>query len=107
MSMMVRPSTNQEGVWIGLNDDPTDWKGVMGNNTNSWRWSLTGQTSKTSYCNWQPGQPDFAGAMETCVVANPYGQWVDVNCNIKYWSICTGKKEFQVKVTELSKNTCK
>ncbi|XP_055359474.1 uncharacterized protein LOC114843251 isoform X2 [Betta splendens] len=59
MSMMIRPSTNQDGIWIGLNDDPDDWMGVMGNNTDSWRWSLTGQTSKTSYCNWRPSQPDF------------------------------------------------
>lgn len=102
MSMLTRPSSNQGGVWIGLIDDKKSWKRVMGNDVNSWRWSLTGQTSKTSYCNWSAGQPDFSDAQETCVLVDNSGLWADVSCNLQQKSICFGKKKLKVKGFELS-----
>ncbi|KAK7883908.1 hypothetical protein WMY93_027031 [Mugilogobius chulae] len=54
-----RPSTFTGDAWIGLFDDPASWERVMGNESNSWRWSSTGTTSPGGYQNWKSSEPDL------------------------------------------------
>ncbi|XP_055358882.1 macrophage mannose receptor 1-like [Betta splendens] len=75
-------------VWIGLHDDPNAWKYNMGNESNSWRWSATGETSPTGYKNWSAGEPDNGGGHEFCVVMDPNGQWSDVICDQLNFFVC-------------------
>ncbi|KAK2845039.1 hypothetical protein Q5P01_011698 [Channa striata] len=88
MSLLVRPRSNTGLVWIGLSDNPKSWQEVMGNDANSWRMSVTGLTSNSTYCNWGPMQPDFWLAKEACVIIDKNAQWIDVNCQSLHMSIC-------------------
>ncbi|KAK7883831.1 hypothetical protein WMY93_026954 [Mugilogobius chulae] len=45
MLQLTRPSTYAGDAWIGLFDDPASWFKVLGNDSNSWRWSATEDTS--------------------------------------------------------------
>ncbi|XP_063735970.1 macrophage mannose receptor 1-like [Eleginops maclovinus] len=82
-----RPSQYQF-AFIGLTDDPQSWKGIMGNDANSWRWSSTGETSKSGYHNWRTGQPNHYGTPETCVYGNAEGRWIDEACHLKLYFVC-------------------
>ncbi|KAM4521373.1 putative C-type lectin domain family 20 member A [Odontesthes bonariensis] len=75
-------------AWIGLWDDPKSWKTSMGNDTNSWRWSTTGETSKTGFQMWDSAQPDYKGAKETCGVMDTAGLWFDTDCSPTRDFIC-------------------
>lgn len=75
-------------VWFGLRDDPKSWKNTMGTDANSWRWSMTGETGKTSYHAWSPGEPNYRDAKETCVVMTSTGQWADRTCSLHRNFIC-------------------
>ncbi|KAK7883835.1 hypothetical protein WMY93_026958 [Mugilogobius chulae] len=61
-------STYKGDAWIGLFDDTASWKGVMGNDSNSWRWSATGNTSTSQYQNWDTNEPNYSDAIEECVL---------------------------------------
>uniref|UniRef100_A0A672IJ95 C-type lectin domain-containing protein n=1 Tax=Salarias fasciatus TaxID=181472 RepID=A0A672IJ95_SALFA len=92
IDQLNRPSFIEEWAWIGLWDDPKSWKGVMGSDSNSWRWSATGSTSTTGYHNLVT---DFRFARETCVFTDISGQWLDAGCSVIYYFICyTGKETF-------------
>ncbi|XP_044064041.1 C-type mannose receptor 2-like [Siniperca chuatsi] len=102
MSRLKRPNMDTSVAWIGLNDDPKYWKEVMGNDTNSWRWSATGTTSKTGYHNWQSGQPNYFKGKQTCVLADMNGSWDDEDCYLLRDFVCytatnpTGQKTYTV-----------
>uniref|UniRef100_A0A3P9CCC5 C-type lectin domain-containing protein n=1 Tax=Maylandia zebra TaxID=106582 RepID=A0A3P9CCC5_9CICH len=64
----LNSSFSYNWAWIGLQDDPESWKNTLGNDTNSWRWAITGETSKIDYHNWDSTQPDYYLAKETCVI---------------------------------------
>uniref|UniRef100_H2MP79 C-type lectin domain-containing protein n=1 Tax=Oryzias latipes TaxID=8090 RepID=H2MP79_ORYLA len=64
-------------AWFGLHDDPAAWKTSMGNKSNSWRWSATGQTSTTGYQSWDSYSPDYYQAKETCAALGGGGLWND------------------------------
>ena len=82
-------------AWIGLNDDPASWMGPQGNDTNSWRWSATGETSKTGYQKWFAGEPNYAAGEEICVIM-VNGEWYDLSCGNDRAFVCyTGKKIFE------------
>uniref|UniRef100_A0AAV2LVV1 C-type lectin domain-containing protein n=1 Tax=Knipowitschia caucasica TaxID=637954 RepID=A0AAV2LVV1_KNICA len=74
-------------AWIGLFDDPAAWTDVVGNESNSWRWSATGNTSSSRYQNWSPGEPTFSGAVEACLYFQS-GQWLDGNCAVPLYFVC-------------------
>uniref|UniRef100_A0A3B4XXD9 C-type lectin domain-containing protein n=1 Tax=Seriola lalandi dorsalis TaxID=1841481 RepID=A0A3B4XXD9_SERLL len=87
LSRLNRPSPSTEWSWIGLNDDPKSWKGVMGNDANSWRWSATGETSETDYQNWYSGQPNDIGN-QACLYIYIDGKWLDDPCQSKLSFVC-------------------
>lgn len=77
----------------GLRDDPKAWKGTLKNYSNSWRWSATGQTSKTVYEVWR--EPDNSFSSEYCGFMNSDGTWSDKNCFLLSPFVCyTGKELF-------------
>ncbi|KAM9723736.1 macrophage mannose receptor 1-like [Menidia menidia] len=80
-------------AWIGLWDDPENWRTSMGNDTNSWRWSATGETSRTWYQNWGHNQPDNWDANETCAVMGSYAIWFDDTCETPREFICYNVSE--------------
>ncbi|KAF7662270.1 hypothetical protein LDENG_00239180 [Lucifuga dentata] len=73
--------------WIGLTDDPKSWK-TMGNDINSWRWSVTGETGKTSYYNFAMGEPNYGDGKQECVVMTTDGRWADERCTNGYQFVC-------------------
>lgn len=103
ISRLNRPSSETSFLWIGLSDDPNSWRGIIGNDTNSWRWSATGETKKTGYHNWQQGQPNNHGAYEICVSEMRDGTWNDEGCTMKFYFVCYGKSNFTF--TDLKSNS--
>ncbi|XP_028281158.1 macrophage mannose receptor 1-like [Parambassis ranga] len=91
-----RPPLDTGGAWIGLKDDPAAWKGTMGSAGNSWRWSATGQTSKTGYQKWSLGEPNNK-YVEYCGLMSLYGQWTDYSCEHLTKFVCYNETEPQVK----------
>ena len=92
----LKPDFSYSWAWIGLKDDPESWREVMGNDTNSWRWSATGETSKTGYNNWGSGQPNSANGKDNCVTMVSAGGWYDAPCQILRSFVCyNGKKRFE------------
>uniref|UniRef100_A0A8C4DKK9 C-type lectin domain-containing protein n=1 Tax=Dicentrarchus labrax TaxID=13489 RepID=A0A8C4DKK9_DICLA len=84
----LKPDFSYSWAWIGLRDDPKSWKESMGNDTNSWRWSATGQTSKTGYHNWNVGQPNSYMANANCVIMDTNGKWYDTGCHSLRSFVC-------------------
>ena len=81
--------------WIGLQDDPKSWKETMGHEPNSWRWSATGETSRTGFHAWNTGQPDRNGGKEACVLMGAGGKWSNMECQASHSFVCyTGKRRF-------------
>uniref|UniRef100_A0A3B5LSX5 C-type lectin domain-containing protein n=1 Tax=Xiphophorus couchianus TaxID=32473 RepID=A0A3B5LSX5_9TELE len=76
----LQPNISYSWAWIGLWDDPNAWQTAMGNKSNSWRWSATGETSKTGYQSWATGDPDFRYSGEMCTFMDKAGYWYDTNC---------------------------
>lgn len=74
--------------WIGLHDDPKSWKENMGNDTNSWRWSATGEPSRTGYQMWLASQPYNFKGKELCVAMISTGGWFDDNCQVLKNFVC-------------------
>ncbi|XP_071325138.1 macrophage mannose receptor 1-like [Trachinotus anak] len=108
ISRLNRPSSDTSPMWIGLNDDPKSWKGVMGNDSNSWRWSATGEPSETDYQNWNSSEPNYAQENETCVYVNGNGKWFDEVCSSEKYFVCfddtnaPGQRTYTLIPTQLS-----
>lgn len=60
----------------------------MGNDSNSWRWSSTGETSTTDYHNWAHGEPNYNSGKGTCVMMALDGSWLDQECEFLYAVLC-------------------
>uniref|UniRef100_A0A3B4UCE2 C-type lectin domain-containing protein n=1 Tax=Seriola dumerili TaxID=41447 RepID=A0A3B4UCE2_SERDU len=83
ISRLNRQISGTEWSWIGLNDDPKSWKGVM----------ATGETSETDYHNWYPNEPNNKRGHQKCVFAYRDGRWLDEICQRKLSFVCfNGKK---------------
>uniref|UniRef100_A0A3Q3LTN7 C-type lectin domain-containing protein n=1 Tax=Mastacembelus armatus TaxID=205130 RepID=A0A3Q3LTN7_9TELE len=82
LKMLQRPDNSTSPSWIGLD-------------SNSWRWSVTGKTSTTTYHNWASGQPDNGNGKEFCVTMRTDATWFDDNCASTRPFVCyTGKRIF-------------
>uniref|UniRef100_A0A3B4XX63 C-type lectin domain-containing protein n=1 Tax=Seriola lalandi dorsalis TaxID=1841481 RepID=A0A3B4XX63_SERLL len=105
MSKLKRSNSHTGLSWIGLTDDPKSWKGVMGNDVNSWRWSATGETAKTDYQNWAPNEPNYGQVRETCGFIDDNGLWLDGGCSDRFHFFCfNGKNKIvftYLKITRL------
>uniref|UniRef100_A0A7N6AYQ1 C-type lectin domain-containing protein n=1 Tax=Anabas testudineus TaxID=64144 RepID=A0A7N6AYQ1_ANATE len=55
------------------------WRGIMGSDSNSWRWSATGATSRTGYQSWNSGEPNDK-YVEYCGLMGANGFWNDYTC---------------------------
>ncbi|KAK7883830.1 hypothetical protein WMY93_026953 [Mugilogobius chulae] len=95
--MRLKTPSLQE-TWIGMFDDPASWKGVMGNDSNSWRWSVTGTTSPGAYQNWKSGEPDNMGSVGSSQLGTKkffliesYTTWMDAlsYCRQHYTDLAT------------------
>ncbi|XP_041799008.1 C-type mannose receptor 2-like [Chelmon rostratus] len=84
----LKPDFSYTWAWIGLKDDPESWKGDLGNDSNSWRWSTTGETSKTGYQSWDVNEPNSKKANENCVLMANDGKWRDANCQFSLSFVC-------------------
>uniref|UniRef100_A0AAZ1XHC7 C-type lectin domain-containing protein n=1 Tax=Oreochromis aureus TaxID=47969 RepID=A0AAZ1XHC7_OREAU len=92
---MLNSTFSYSWAWIGLQDDPKSWKNTLGNDTNYWRWAITGETSKTDYHNWYSTEPSSYGGNESCVTMGFEGWWFDINCGKNRSFVCyNGKKIF-------------
>ncbi|KAG7474447.1 hypothetical protein JOB18_009006 [Solea senegalensis] len=85
---MREPTLSYKAAWIGLFDDPKSWKENLGNESNSWRWSVSGEAGKTTFEAWASGEPSFTNGSESCVVVNPDGTWGDATCAGAYAFVC-------------------
>ncbi|XP_028985460.2 macrophage mannose receptor 1-like [Betta splendens] len=91
ISSLNRPALSTSVAWIGLNDDPKGWMGVMASDANSWRWSATGAPSTTGYQSWATGEPNDQ-YIEYCVIMGNNGLWADVPCNALFSFVCYSAK---------------
>ncbi|XP_011603448.2 L-selectin-like [Takifugu rubripes] len=73
--------------WIGLHEYSKSWK-TMSKDINSWRWSLTGEGSRTGYYKWMDSEPDNHMLMEHCVGMKPGGYWFDTSCQKEKRFVC-------------------
>ncbi|TWW79979.1 hypothetical protein D4764_10G0010090 [Takifugu flavidus] len=73
--------------WIGLHEYSKSWK-TMSKDINSWRWSLTGEGSRTGYYKWRDSEPDNHMLMEHCVGMKPGGYWFDDSCQREKRFVC-------------------
>uniref|UniRef100_A0AAV2LVU4 C-type lectin domain-containing protein n=1 Tax=Knipowitschia caucasica TaxID=637954 RepID=A0AAV2LVU4_KNICA len=91
-----RPSQYGGVAWIGLFDPPNSWKGIMGNDSNSWRWSVTGKPSPGGFHNWRSGEPNNDEGDQLCAIM-VNGEWDDRSCSTLCRSVCfTGQKTFSL-----------
>uniref|UniRef100_A0A8C3QRN8 MRC1 protein n=1 Tax=Cyanoderma ruficeps TaxID=181631 RepID=A0A8C3QRN8_9PASS len=66
--------------------------GLIQNNDRQFSW-MSG--SPVHYAAWAPGEPNFAGTQENCVVLNKKdGLWNDVSCGFSNGYICERHKSF-------------
>uniref|UniRef100_A0AAV2J6T9 C-type lectin domain-containing protein n=1 Tax=Knipowitschia caucasica TaxID=637954 RepID=A0AAV2J6T9_KNICA len=81
---------SSSSAWIGIHDDPQNWKGNMTDKANSWKWSATGRGSQSGYQNFKlPGEPNFYAGLETCIIMNPTeDKWRDIQCKASRYSVC-------------------
>uniref|UniRef100_A0A3Q0RWX6 C-type lectin domain-containing protein n=1 Tax=Amphilophus citrinellus TaxID=61819 RepID=A0A3Q0RWX6_AMPCI len=93
ISRLNRPPLDTTMVWIGLRDYLKSCEGKLKTDTNSWRFSATGQPSKTGFANWAPGYPFSVPCTEVCVTMGPDGRWTDADCAIAARSICCNTAE--------------
>ncbi|XP_058503804.1 macrophage mannose receptor 1-like [Solea solea] len=85
---MLEPTLTYKTAWIGLFDDPKSWKENLGNESNSWRWSVTGEAGNTTFEAWASGEPSYTNGSESCVIMNPDGTWGDAICASAYSFVC-------------------
>ncbi|KAK7886524.1 hypothetical protein WMY93_026145 [Mugilogobius chulae] len=97
------PDVTYSWAWIGLADDTSSWKGVMGKEPNSWRWSATGEHSQSGFQSWSSAEPDYYERFETCVLMDLNGGWQDKACTLLYGFVCfTESSQSQVTYTYIS-----
>ncbi|KAK7886213.1 hypothetical protein WMY93_025834 [Mugilogobius chulae] len=97
------PDVTYSSAWIGLADDPSSWKGVMGKEPNSWRWSATGEHNQNGYHVWSSAEPNYYDQFETCVLMDSTGGWRDKACALLYGFVCfTESSQSQVTYTYIS-----
>uniref|UniRef100_A0A3Q3FHW6 C-type lectin domain-containing protein n=1 Tax=Labrus bergylta TaxID=56723 RepID=A0A3Q3FHW6_9LABR len=83
--------TESTFTWIGLHDDPLSWKGIGGNERNSWRWSSTGEFTGRDNHNWRQSEPNYY-----CVYFYRDYTWGDSDCSklFPFWCQTGDKKIF-------------
>uniref|UniRef100_A0A3B3D008 C-type lectin domain-containing protein n=1 Tax=Oryzias melastigma TaxID=30732 RepID=A0A3B3D008_ORYME len=86
--MRLKAKFSYSVAWFGLHDDPAAWRTSMGNESNSWRWSATGQHSRTGFQSWDSNNPDYYLGEETCVMIFSTHGWADELCSYKRVFIC-------------------
>uniref|UniRef100_A0A8C5EEW5 C-type lectin domain-containing protein n=1 Tax=Gouania willdenowi TaxID=441366 RepID=A0A8C5EEW5_GOUWI len=88
------PETTFRAAWFGMTDHSKSWKNIFNNDSNSWKWSASGEWSVPSYQNWFPGQPDNDGSAQTCVYVLGGGKWIDGYCEEKKNFVCFNARDY-------------
>uniref|UniRef100_A0A3Q3GGY3 C-type lectin domain-containing protein n=1 Tax=Labrus bergylta TaxID=56723 RepID=A0A3Q3GGY3_9LABR len=87
--------TESTFTWIGLHDDPLSWKGIGGNERNSWRWSSTGEFTERDKHNWRQSEPNSLYGQQHCVVMNSDTSLDDEDCNREFDFVCYNERNLR------------
>ncbi|KAH3858352.1 low affinity immunoglobulin epsilon Fc receptor-like [Dreissena polymorpha] len=76
-------TTRYTEIYLGGSDEITE---------GNWKWVYSGDRiplrDQGGFQKWQAWEPNNAGQLEHCVMMRRFGEWNDVECNLKFAYVC-------------------